>query len=53
MDKAKTANRYSTEVRSRAVRMVPEHGADQGFDGRSTCVVSAYTGPVSKFPPRP
>src|SRR3954467_3243748 len=28
MDKAKTANRYSAEVRSRAVRMVLEHGAD-------------------------
>jgi transposase-like protein len=28
MEKAKTANRYSTEVRSRAVRMVLEHGAD-------------------------
>ena len=28
MEKAKTANRYSAEVRSRAVRMVLEHGAD-------------------------
>ena len=28
MDKAKTANRYSAEVRLRAVRMVLEHGAD-------------------------
>ena len=28
MEKAKTANRYSTEVRARAVRMVLEHGAD-------------------------
>jgi transposase len=28
MEKAKTANRYSAEVRSRAVRMVLEDGAD-------------------------
>src|SRR5215213_1849878 len=28
MEKAKTANRYSAEIRSRAVRMVLEHGAD-------------------------
>jgi transposase len=28
MEKAKTARRYSAEVRSRAVRMVLEHGAD-------------------------
>jgi transposase InsO family protein len=28
MDKAKTAKRYSAEVRLRAVRMVLEHGAD-------------------------
>jgi transposase len=28
MDKANTANRCSAEVRSRAVRMVLEHGAD-------------------------
>ena len=28
MEKAKTASRYSAEVRSRAVRMVLEHGAD-------------------------
>ena len=28
MEKAKTANRYSAEVRLRAVRMVLEHGAD-------------------------
>src|SRR6202020_2046655 len=28
MEKAKTANRYSAEVRSRAVRMALEHGAD-------------------------
>jgi transposase len=28
MEKSKSANRYSAEVRSRAVRMVLEHGAD-------------------------
>src|SRR6201996_8461404 len=28
MEKSKTANRYSAEVRSRAIRMVLEHGAD-------------------------
>ena len=28
MEKAKTSNRYSAEVRSRAVQMVLEHGAD-------------------------
>src|ERR1700760_4679146 len=28
MEKSKTSNRYSAEVRSRAVRMVLEHGAD-------------------------
>ena len=28
MEKSKLANRYSEEVRSRAVRMVLEHGAD-------------------------
>jgi transposase-like protein len=30
MEKSKTSNRYSAEVRSRAVRMVLEHGADHG-----------------------
>ena len=28
MEKSKSAKRYSAEVRSRAVRMVLEHGAD-------------------------
>jgi transposase-like protein len=28
MEKLKSANRYSAEIRSRAVRMVLEHGAD-------------------------
>jgi transposase-like protein len=30
MEKSKTSNRYSAEVRLRAVRMVLEHGADHG-----------------------
>lgn len=31
MEKAKTANRYSAEVRLRAVRMVLEHGFDRAL----------------------
>jgi transposase-like protein len=44
MEKAKTANRYSGEVRSRAVRMVFEHGSDHASQWASIGSIAAKIG---------
>ena len=44
MDKAKTANGYSAEVRSRAVRMVLEHGADHASQWAAIGSIAAKIG---------
>ena len=44
MEKAKTANRYSSEGRSRAVRMVMEHGADHASQWAATGSIAAKIG---------
>ena len=44
MEKAKTATRYSAEVRSRAVRMVLEHGADHASQGAAIGSIAAKIG---------
>jgi transposase len=44
MEKAKTANRYSVEVRSRAVRMVSEHGADHASQWAAIGSIAATIG---------
>src|SRR5271167_665687 len=44
MEKAKTANRYSAEVRSRAVRMVLEHGADHASQWSTIGSIAAKIG---------
>jgi transposase-like protein len=44
MEKAKTANRYSVEVRSRAVRMVSEHGADHASQWAAIGSIAAKIG---------
>ena len=44
MEKTKTANRYSAEVRSRAVRMVLEHGADHASQWSAIGSIAAKIG---------
>src|SRR6201987_1842680 len=44
MEKAKTANRYSAEGRSRAVRMVLDHGADHASQGAAIGSIAAKIG---------
>jgi transposase len=44
MEKSKSANRYSAEVRSRAVRMVLEHGVDHGSQWAAIGSIAAKIG---------
>lgn len=48
MEKSKSAKRYSAEVRSRAVRMVLEHGADHALEWAATG--SQYSGLLARSP---
>ena len=52
MEKSKSANRYSAEVRSRAVRMVLEHGADHA-PAKLNNIDAAGTALTGKFPGSP
>ena len=44
MEKSRTANRYSAEVRSRAVRMVLKHGADHASQWAAIGSIAAKIG---------
>src|SRR3978361_2484998 len=44
MEKSKTSNRYSAEVRSRAVRMVVEPGADHASEWAASGSIAAKIG---------
>src|SRR3954468_15039626 len=44
MEKSKTSNRYSAEVRSRAVRMVLEHGSDHASQWAAIGSIAAKIG---------
>jgi transposase len=44
MEKSKTSNRYSAEVRSRAVRMVLEHGMDHASQWAAIGSIAAKIG---------
>jgi transposase len=44
MEKAKTANRHSADIRSRAVRMVSEHGADHASQWAAIGSIAAKIG---------
>jgi transposase len=44
MEKSKLANRYSAEVRSRAVRMVVEYGADHASQWAAISSIAAKIG---------
>src|SRR3954454_23504897 len=44
MEKSKSANRYSAEVRARAVRMVVEHGADHASQWAAIGSIAAKIG---------
>jgi transposase len=44
MGKGKTSNRYSAEVRLRAVRMVLEHGGDHALQWAATGSIAAKIG---------
>jgi transposase len=48
MEKSKSANRYSAEVHSRAVRMVLEHGSDHASQSAAIGSIAAKIGCTGK-----